>query len=140
MPRVWNKLLGLVLIPAFLVTQLICMCASPASASSHPSSDEAEHGCCNDDDGDDSSSAPAHEPHKHDPTCSHCTSEGQAQTVERADVGITAPQPIAFAPILVPLLKALDHIETVRYRAFAVWLTDPSPPPNLLRVKCSLQI
>ena len=138
-----SKLLSLLLIPAFALAQLICICASAAAAA--PQVSDAEHAapahaCCAGDEGDDPD-APEQQPHKHDPNCSHCAGEKQAQVeASRGKVESFANLLPFLAPVIPVLFANPADGSAVRSRSLAEWLSEPSPPPDILRVKCSLQI
>jgi len=135
------------MIPAFLLAHLFCVCgraaavvpymevAAGSAANKDACCDPApEHSASNGDS--------AHSPaggHKHDPNCDHCS----GTTTLTAPEAVSKIIPVDFASftLFVPLLidhSALDAAN--RFQSFSRWLADPSPPPDLLRVKCSLQI
>lgn len=135
-----NKLLGLLLIPVMLAAQILCVCSSHAAAPKPQDHAAAAHECC--DDGDEESSQSPAEHGKHDPTCNHCTHNTEAQPApERSELSKSTD---ALLPVFAPLLPFFFAdslgLEDSQTRAFAEWLSDPYPPPNLLRVKCTLQI
>lgn len=134
-----DKLLSLVLIPAILLAQLVCICSSHAAAPPQVT-DSAAHDCCN---GESTGEVPGSSPEKqqHDEKCPHCTSEGRTQVLaERADTVTSSQLVPTLAQIVPSLLPDLLNASAVRTRAFSLWQTDSFPPPDILRVKCTLQI
>lgn len=137
-----NKLLCLVLIPVMLAAQILCVCSSHAAAAPKAQDHSpAAHECCDGDDDDHASDTPG-KPAKHDPSCNHCTHNNEAQPApERSELSksTTFLLPV-FAPLLPDFFADSLGLENAQARAFTEWLSDPYPPPNLLRVKCTLQI
>ena len=137
-----SKFMSLVLIPAFLLAQLLCVCASTATAIPHKTvSTNTQHECCDDEKTSHDEHSPVRQQDEHESKCPHCTSVNQIQTDLASG---ESAKFVAFGPVLLPLLPVLlpdcrDDSE-VRYQSFVVWLTDPSPQSDLLRMKCALQI
>lgn len=138
-----NKLLMMALLPAFLLAHLLCVCggavASPIRAESAHRPMTHTHECCAAHSSETHPDrSPAHD-HKHDSNCPHC---GVSSIMTKPDPATAVPNAhhISFLS-LVPLY--FDHLNSdasIRFQSISRWLSDPSPPPNLLRVKCSMQI
>lgn len=147
----YGKLVSLILIPAFVLAQLFCTCQASARPTSTavPAASVAKHSCCAgaatpkkvtghcDPDGCDTHGRGT----PHDSKCPHCGG-GSSQVVSSERV--VAPE---FQPALLPfdfLSLASRYLPPAalvsRLQSFTPWLADLSPPPDLLRVKCSLQI
>jgi len=141
---VWigDKFVRLAVLTAFVLAHLFCVCSSamaalnPDKTSRYHAADE--HACCKG--SSEKPSEPAPPDHKHDPSCTHCGGASQLTTPEPAATAVQSAKPIAF-DLLVPLVfdrLALDDF--ARFHSFSRFLGDLSPPPDLLRVKCCLQI
>jgi len=132
----------MMLLPAFLLAQLLCICAGDMAIAAHPqmaiASPEENHACCDTESEKHSDRAPTGE-HQHDSACGHCSGSTNLTAPETGGKLIApdyAPFTL-FAPLLIDH-SALDAAN--RFQSFSRWLCDPSPPADLLRVKCSLQI
>lgn len=138
-----NKFLRTALLPAFVLAHLFCVCggavASPVRAEVAAPPQTDAHACCK-------APAPADQPdkspakdHKHNPSCTHCGDSSTLTTPEPATT-LRSPHLLSFM-LLVP--SHFDHVAfdaSTLFQSFSRWLADFSPPPDLLRVKCSMQI
>lgn len=136
------------MIPAFLLAHLFCVCGGAVAAVSHNvhavTSMADSDACCDHAPAShsnlDHKTAPAPVgSHQHNPDCDHCTGSANLTAPEAAMQVI--PVDFASFTLFAPLL--IDHSvlgASARFQSVSRWLVDPSPPPDLLRVKCSLQI
>ena len=139
-----NKLFRMTLMPALVLAQMLCVCAgtvaSPPRAGIADRDAGDEHACCDQPSSESKSDKAPSGNHKHDPDCQHC---GGSSTLTTPGAGskIADPAQVVALASLFPLhfdSSALDPAN--RFQSFSRWLADPAPPPDLLRVKCSLQI
>lgn len=142
-----DNLLRLVLLVSFLMTQLFCACSAHAAprasaalvAASQDRESNSTHSCC---DGKTDKKRSDHAPGEtHDPTCPHCS--GGAKSVNVADRASEVAPPIAIPLVWLNAVHTVLHVEprsAEPSRLLTRWLADQPPPPDLLRVKCTLQI
>lgn len=137
-----NKLLNFLLLPAFVLAHVLCICGM-ATAQAHVvpaavSHQRAEHDCCHEEG---SGKAPEPAPHQHDPGCPHCgDQEGRVVVNERVKAPDVQLNLLAFQVLPSIVSYLLPDSTDARLQSFTPWLSDLSPPPDLLRVKCTLQI
>lgn len=136
-----NKFLALVLIPVLLVAQMLCVCSSHAAQPKAHGEAAASHHHCHATGDEKPSKAPG-EPGKHDPSCNHCSQGGYAQAApDRFELSKSANALLlVIAPTFQDFFANALGREDTRTRSFTDWLSEPYPPPDLLRVKCTLQI
>ena len=137
-----RSLLSFLLMPAFVLAHLVCACgmgpAQPRATQPAPSHQAAKHDCCKGEDGhEDAPQSGDHHDHKSPCQCSEA--DGKLAVVEQAKA------PAAHLALLPSFLfpaavYTLPDLSPVRLQSFTPWLSDLSPPPDLLRVKCTLQI
>jgi hypothetical protein len=146
-----RQLLTAMLMPVFLVAQLLCICSgnmvAAAEVSPHQhaaSTSEHNDSGCHDNDIDDaghSDHESGEHSHKHDSSCPHCS--GQVATVSSSERLLAQDAAFSLSPFAFALSTLVDFRPldaSSRFQAFMAWLSDPSPPPDLLRVKCTLQV
>jgi hypothetical protein len=151
----YKKLVSLIVLPAFVLAHLFCICqaaAAPASGVS-PAVEPAPHACHAakpaSDDGeathktpashDDHNETPDHSPHNSD--CSHCGEGGEASVVSQRTTVPDGPSPPLPFTLPLPLSMLLPSLDAVtRLRPHARFLSDSSPPIEPLRMKCALVI
>ena len=76
----------------------------------------------------------------HDPACAHCGKSYAAVAPDRSVTPADPTQPISFTVLAVSLFDHSVLVAPDKFRCFSRWLADPSPPPDVLRMTCSLQI
>lgn len=145
---VGKKFSTTLLVMAFVLTQLFCVCAKTAASPQAQAQSRAtkSHECCEgkaQSDRSGSGHKPASSNHDHDPKCPHCNGPGGSSIViERSETSVPAAQlltglladPMAFARLLLVDADARLH-------SLPHWQTEHLyPPPDILRVKCTLQI
>jgi len=135
------------LLPVFLVAHLACACISGSAFAASPEAIVKPHACCEDDHHDEHHDA-ANEEH-HEPAdgsqkpydCPHCSGNGQITgTTERNQVAHPELSVIPWAILSPHAASILPCDLSLRNRVLSPWLTDPSPPPEILQVTCTLQI
>ena len=137
-----GRLFNFLLLPAFMLAHFICACA-PNSAQAYaaptsPSQESSAHSCCKgEEDGQETPQPDDH--HDHDCQC-HCGDlEGKAVVTERVNAPDVQMTLLPFH-LLSSVAYLLPELTLSRLQSFPPWLSDLSPPPDLLRVKCTLQI
>ncbi|HEY0008941.1 MAG TPA: hypothetical protein VGB55_09470 [Tepidisphaeraceae bacterium] len=128
-----------VLMPAFLLAQLLCICSSARAITARETlsiapASKADHACC-------TNLEKTQTPQEHKAGCPHC---GEQTTPSPAPDRTTAPvAELTQSPfdLLCPLpISAATSLSIARRQAYAQWLADPAPPLDLLRGKCTLLI
>jgi len=131
--------LHLLLVPAFLLANLLCTCAH-ATEPATPQALVKAHGCCEHKADQADAETTAKSPDQpHDPArCPHCVDKGKVL----ADDGVSPAATVAaFVAALPPLRWALFAVlEQPSPSRFDVPCALAMPPPDLLRVKCTLQV
>ena len=142
-----NNLFRLTLMPAFLLAHFFCVCGGAVAAAPYKEvaagSVTDNDACCNPaPERSPSNGGSDHSPpgsHQHDPNCDHCSGTTNLTAPEAASRTI----PVDFTSFTLFVPQLIDHSAldaSTRFQSYSRWLADPSPPPDLLRVKCSLQI
>lgn len=151
----YNKLVSLIVLPAFVFAHLFCICQAAAASTPHvtPAAEPATHAChaakavAKDGPTQTDASAtdvpvdgtPGHPPHDSD--CSHCGEGGQASVMSQRTAVPDAPSPPLPFTLPLPLSMLLPPLDAaVRLRPHARFLSDSSPPIEPLRMKCALVI
>lgn len=130
------------LLPLFIAAQLLCICSNAIAAGAKvvvaPVKSDA-HACCRTDKASEpASSIPQHE---HDDGCPHCGEQGaKPATIERA-APLTSELNLSPFELLSPFMSTwLVEGQLAQVQAFEHRVTATPPPPDLLRMKCTLQI
>ena len=138
-----NKLFRFLMIPVFMLAHLVCVCsgnAMPPSPEMPVAAHASAHDCC---DGDEDSSPESSnsKSHKHDDNCPHCGDASTLQASVERDQAVAASAKLHLVtPILLTALSLDISTTSVSQSPFSYRSAHPPEPPNVLRLKCTLQI
>lgn len=118
------KFLAIVLLPAILLAQMLCVCGHTTPKTEAAA---ATHACCT---ADADASLPTPQP-PHVPSCPHCGEGGDVLTIADARHDVSAglaPAVAWLSPMVEPLAFATPAIGGRLHAE-----VDPAPPPDILR-------
>ncbi len=142
--RKFNKrFLSIALFPAYVLAPLLCICMESHAVAAVDHAQALVHSateCCETESADGDHHKSDSVPNDHSSHCSHCDHASFASVSEPVDTLQHSSQQ-SLLDVLIPAMVRIDGLDRADgFHARSLWLSDPSPPPDLLRVKCLLQI